>query len=79
MRTEVIGGVTTFLTLVYIVFVNPAILSGTPDLHGTHLQFDQVLAVTALCGGLLTVAMGVVRPVPVRARRRPRPERLRGG
>ncbi len=23
-RTEVIGGVTTFLTLVYIVFVNPA-------------------------------------------------------
>ena len=46
MRIEVVGGVTTFLTLVYIVFVNPAILSGTPDLHGTHLQFDQVLAVT---------------------------------
>ncbi len=64
VRTEVIGGATTFLTLVYIVFVNPAILSGTPDLNGTHLQFDQVLAVTALCGGLLTVAMGVFGRYP---------------
>ena len=64
VRTEVIGGVTTFLTLVYIVFVNPAILSATPDLHGMHLQFDQVLAVTALCGGLLTVAMGVFGRYP---------------
>ena len=64
VRTEVIGGATTFLTLVYIVFVNPAILSGTADLGGTHLQFDQVLAVTALCGGLLTIAMGVFGRYP---------------
>ncbi len=64
MRTEVIGGLTTFLTLVYIVFVNPSILSGTADLHGTHLQFDQVLAVTALCGGLLTIAMGIFGRYP---------------
>lgn len=27
LKTEVIGGVTTFLTMAYIVFVNPAILS----------------------------------------------------
>jgi AGZA family xanthine/uracil permease-like MFS transporter len=63
-RTEVIGGVTTFLTLVYIVFVNPAILSGVTDLAGTRLQFDQVLAVTALAGGLLTIAMGVFGRYP---------------
>jgi xanthine/uracil/vitamin C permease (AzgA family) len=25
-RTEVLGGLTTFLTMVYIVFVNPAVL-----------------------------------------------------
>ena len=49
-RTELLGGLTTFLTLVYIVFVNPAILSATPDLNGTRLAFDQVLAVTALAG-----------------------------
>jgi AGZA family xanthine/uracil permease-like MFS transporter len=63
-RTEVIGGLTTFLTLVYIVFVNPAVLSATPDLNGVRLPFNQVLAVTALCGGILTVAMGVFARYP---------------
>ena len=55
-RTEILGGATTFLTLVYIVFVNPAILSGTADLSGVKLGFEQVLAVTAVAGGLLTIA-----------------------
>jgi AGZA family xanthine/uracil permease-like MFS transporter len=63
-RTEILGGVTTFLTLVYIVFVNPSILSGTADLHGTKLAFDQVLAVTALAGGGLTILMGVFGKYP---------------
>jgi adenine/guanine/hypoxanthine permease len=63
-RTETIGGVTTFLTLVYIVFVNPSILSSVADLHGTRLPFDQVLAVTALAGGILTVAMGLFGRYP---------------
>ena len=36
MRTELIGGLTTFLTLVYIVFVNPSILSGRTDLDGAR-------------------------------------------
>jgi AGZA family xanthine/uracil permease-like MFS transporter len=63
-RTEVIGGLTTFLTLVYIVFVNPTILSGTVDLSGVRLQFDQVLATTALAGGLLTIAMGLFGRYP---------------
>jgi xanthine/uracil/vitamin C permease (AzgA family) len=63
-RTEVVGGLTTFLTLVYIVFVNPAVLSSTPDLNGVRLPFDQVLAVTALAGGVLTVMMGVLGRYP---------------
>jgi AGZA family xanthine/uracil permease-like MFS transporter len=63
-RTELIGGLTTFLTLVYIVFVNPAVLSATPDLNGVRLPFAQVLAVTALCGGILTLAMGVFARYP---------------
>jgi AGZA family xanthine/uracil permease-like MFS transporter len=63
-RAEILGGVTTFLTLVYIVFVNPSILSATPDLHGARLPFDQVLAVTALAGGVLTIAMGVFGRYP---------------
>ncbi len=63
-RTELIGGATTFLTLVYIVFVNPSILSGTADLTGVKLQFDQVLAVTALAGGILTIIMGLFGRYP---------------
>ncbi len=63
-RTEVLGGITTFLTLVYIVFVNPSVLSATADLHGVRLPFDEVLAVTALSGGILTVAMGVFGRYP---------------
>jgi AGZA family xanthine/uracil permease-like MFS transporter len=63
-RTEIIGGATTFLTMVYIVFVNPAILSATTDFSGTRLPFDEVLAVTALAGGVLTIAMGVFGRYP---------------
>ena len=28
MRTEIVGGVTTFFVMAYIIFVNPSILSG---------------------------------------------------
>jgi len=39
-------------------------VSGTADLHGTKLVFDQVLAVTALAGGILTILMGVFGKYP---------------
>ena len=63
-RTEVLGGITTFLTLVYIVFVNPSVLSSVTDLNGVRLPFDQVLAVTALAGGVLTIGMGIFGRYP---------------
>jgi adenine/guanine/hypoxanthine permease len=50
--------------MVYIVFVNPAILSSTADVRGVRLPFDQVLAVTALAGGVLTIAMGIFGRYP---------------
>jgi len=59
VRTEVIAGFATWLTMAYILFVNPAILGTIPDNQGTTLPFDQVLTVTALVAGLLTLAMGV--------------------
>ena len=59
VRTEVIAGVTTFMTMAYILFVNPAILGSVPDGAGTTLPFGAVLTVTALVAGLLTIAMGV--------------------
>jgi AGZA family xanthine/uracil permease-like MFS transporter len=61
VRTEVIGGVTTFMTMAYILFVNPSIL-GLPD--GSGLPFGQVLTVTALVAAVTTLAMGLVANYP---------------
>jgi len=63
VRTEVIAGVTTFMTMAYILFLNPAILS-LPDRNGTVLPAAAVLTVTALAAGLSTIAMGVFANYP---------------
>jgi AGZA family xanthine/uracil permease-like MFS transporter len=63
VRTEVIAGVTTFMTMAYILFLNPIILS-LPDSEGTTLAPGAVLTVTALAAGLLTIAMGVFSNYP---------------
>jgi AGZA family xanthine/uracil permease-like MFS transporter len=66
VRTEVVAGVATYLTMAYILFVNPQILSfqGVEGLEGSGLPFPQVLAVTALVGGVMTLAMGLVANYP---------------
>jgi AGZA family xanthine/uracil permease-like MFS transporter len=64
--TEVRAGVTTFMVMAYIIFVNPAILgfSGIRDLEPRGLPFAAVSAATALLAGLLTIAMGVFTNYP---------------
>jgi AGZA family xanthine/uracil permease-like MFS transporter len=59
VRTEVIGGITTFLTMSYIVFVNPAILSAA------GLDFEAVAVVTALAAAIFTAAMGLLTNLPL--------------
>ena len=63
-RTEVGAGITTWLTMAYILFLNPAILGLVTDNEGTSLPFDQVLTVTALVAGVMTIAMGVFGKYP---------------
>jgi len=58
LRTEVIGGATTFVTMVYILFANPTILGSA------GLPAAQVLTVTALVAGVMTIAMGLVANYP---------------
>jgi adenine/guanine/hypoxanthine permease len=58
VRREVLGGVATFLTMSYIVFVNPAILSAA------GLPFDGVTVATALAAALFTLAMGLLTNLP---------------
>ena len=51
--TELRGGLVTFVTMAYIVILNPLILS-TPDVEGTVLSGSAVAAATALTAGVMT-------------------------
>jgi adenine/guanine/hypoxanthine permease len=57
--TEVRAGVTTFLVMAYIIFVNPSILGAA------GLDPAAVAAGTALVAGLLSILMGVVANYPI--------------
>ena len=59
VRTEIVAGLATWLTMAYILFVNPSILGSVPDKNGTSLGFAAVLTVTALAAGVMTLAMGI--------------------
>ncbi|MGA1812862.1 NCS2 family permease [Frondihabitans sp. 4ASC-45] len=68
--TEVRGGLVTFVTMAYIVILNPLILGGfsadqaAKDIAGNWLQNAQVGAVTALTAGVMTILFGLVARLP---------------
>lgn len=65
VRTEVIAGLATFMTMAYIIFVNPSILAGTPEFPVMGVQYQTALIVaTALAAGLATLAMGLFANYP---------------
>jgi adenine/guanine/hypoxanthine permease len=64
LRTEIVAGFTTWLTMAYILFVNPQILGSVADHTGVKLGFAAVLTVTALAAGVMTLAMGLFANYP---------------
>ncbi len=58
-RTEILAGVTTFLTMAYIVLVNPAILSAA------GVPLAAVTAATCLSAAFGSILMGVVARYPI--------------
>jgi AGZA family xanthine/uracil permease-like MFS transporter len=62
--TEVRAGAATFLTMAYILFVNPQILGSVAAPGGVKLPFDEVLTVTALVAAVATLAMGIYGRYP---------------
>jgi len=64
---EVRGGLTTFMVMAYIIFVNPAILgfAGIPALQGQGPGFAATQAATCLVAGVMTIAMGLVANYPL--------------
>jgi AGZA family xanthine/uracil permease-like MFS transporter len=58
-RTEILAGVTTFITMAYIIFVNPSIL------HETGMPIAAVVAATCLCAAFGSILMGVWARYPI--------------
>lgn len=58
-RTEVLAGVTTFLTMCYIIIVNPLILSETGMDHGA------VFVATCLAAAIGCLVMGIIANYPI--------------
>src|SRR5918997_1729585 len=58
---DTVAGMTTFIVMSYIIFVNPAILgfAGVEGLEGAGLPFDAVLTSTCLVAGVMTIIMGL--------------------
>ncbi|KJL33232.1 NCS2 family permease [Microbacterium azadirachtae] len=63
LGTEVRGGIVTFVTMAYIVILNPIILS-TPDVAGHTLPGGAVAAATALTAGVMTILFGLITRLP---------------
>jgi AGZA family xanthine/uracil permease-like MFS transporter len=57
------GGFATFFAMVYIVVLNPLILSA-PDGSGHTLGIPQVAAMTAIVSGVMTILMGLIARYP---------------
>lgn len=60
MRTEVLAGITTFMTMAYILFVNPQILSVAMG----RGAFNSLVTVTALSAGITTIIMALYAKKP---------------
>ena len=70
IRAEIIGGVTTFLTMAYIIFVNPSILSletvPADVLNGLERMDKQALiAATCIVSAIATIIVGIFAKAPI--------------
>ncbi|MGE5244303.1 MAG: NCS2 family permease [Betaproteobacteria bacterium] len=59
VRTETLAGVTTFLTMAYIIFVQPAVLGAA------GMNFGAVLVATCLASAFATALMGLLANYPI--------------
>jgi AGZA family xanthine/uracil permease-like MFS transporter len=64
LRIEIVAGLTTFMTMAYILFLNPAILGSVADPGGRRLPPGALLTVTALVAAAMTLLMGLYANYP---------------
>ncbi|MFH1514480.1 MAG: NCS2 family permease, partial [bacterium] len=72
VRTEIIAGITTFLTMAYIIFVQPAILSAPINIPGSPMEgmdyqafFGSVMVATCVSAAIATLMMGLYARYPI--------------
>lgn len=65
VRTEVVAGATTFLTMSYIIFVQPAVLSGVMFGQPTGMDFGAITTATCLAAALASAIMGLYARYPI--------------
>ena len=66
VRTEVLAGLTTFLTMAYIIFVQPAVLSGRMfGMQPEVMDFGAVTTATCVSAAVATLIMGLYARYPI--------------
>ena len=65
VRTELLAGVTTFLTMAYIIVVQPAVLSGVMFSQPTGMDFGAIMTATCLSAALATAIMALYARYPI--------------
>ncbi len=58
VKTEIMAGITTFMTMIYILAVNPGILSAC------GMEFSKVFSATAISSAIACLVMGLVANLP---------------
>lgn len=65
VRTELVAGLSTFLTMAYIIFVQPAVLSGKMFGIETGMDFGAVTTATCLSAAVATMIMALYARYPI--------------
>lgn len=61
VRTEILAGFATFMTMAYIIFVNPNILFGSPE----NPMWAAAVTATCLAAGVTSIMMGLIANWPL--------------
>lgn len=65
LRTEILAGITTFITMAYILVVNPDILSNAIFLEESGDLFGELVVATAISAAIATLIMGFLARYPI--------------
>ncbi len=65
LKVEILGGLTTFLTMSYIIFVNSSVLSTDFAGNPTGLSLEAVMLATCISAALATFIMGIYANYPI--------------